>query len=146
MILCFCRLAMGSAAPPHGISGGQSELQDYVSVERREIKGIEPAVRVRRFGLGQQLFMTIHVRHAHAVQQITNIMEVQDAENYCSLDCRGQVLLCINDRCGGFVSLSGETTSSDDENGPSTLISGSTSRMKSSGLSKSLPWPSWRIS
>jgi hypothetical protein len=33
-ILCIGRrFAMGSAAPPHGISGGQPELQDYVSAE-----------------------------------------------------------------------------------------------------------------
>jgi hypothetical protein len=42
--------------------------------------------------LGQQLFSTIHVRHDHAVQQIANLMEVQGAKNYGSLDCGGSVL------------------------------------------------------
>ncbi len=52
------------------------------------------------------------VRHAHAVQQIANLMEVQDAEDYSSLDCGGRVLLCIiNGGYGGFVSpiLAGTT-------------------------------------
>jgi hypothetical protein len=46
----------------------------------------------------------INVWHAHAVQQIADLMEVQDAEDYSSLDCRGRVLLCINGGYGGFVS------------------------------------------
>ncbi len=32
-------------------------------------------------------------------------MEVQDAEDYSSLDCEGRVLVCTNSGYGGFASL-----------------------------------------
>jgi hypothetical protein len=51
------RLAIGSAAPSHGIPGRQPELQDDVLTEHGKL---EPAVRARRLGLGQQLFLAIN--------------------------------------------------------------------------------------
>jgi hypothetical protein len=72
---------MGGAAPSHGILGMQPELEDYVSTEHGKL---EPAVRVRRFGLGRLLLSTINVRHAHAAQQIAGLMQVQGAESYGS--------------------------------------------------------------
>ncbi len=92
---------MGGAAPSHGILGMQPELKDYVSTEHGKL---EPAVRVRRFGLGQLLLSTINVWHAHAAQQIAGLMQVRDAESYGSLspDRVGQALLRING-CYGLV-------------------------------------------
>ena len=48
-------------------------------------------------------FPQVDVWHDHAVQQVADHVEVEDAEDDCALDCAGLVLLCIGCRLRGLV-------------------------------------------
>ncbi len=48
---------------------------------------------------GQQCIPQIYFLHGHAVKQVADLVQVEDAEDHCALDGRGQVLLSI----GGWM-------------------------------------------
>jgi hypothetical protein len=48
--------------------------------------------------MGKQLLPQVHFRQLDVIQQVSNHVAFQDAENYGFVYCRGGVLLCVSGR------------------------------------------------
>ncbi len=102
--LCFRRYtSMGSSSPRDGVPERVPQPEAHLQAPHRSHP--RPALRLRRFQLGEQLVQPIYVWKLDVIQQGFNQMEIQDAEGNSSVYGRGGVLCGIDGGKRDSVSL-----------------------------------------